>query len=256
MYRPLSPNEYSIVSQVIYQERGLTGGLAESMFMAYKGRALALDEPEFVIFEESEVERKARLAEKQRDKDKVVELNTGRELEPMEFLRKLEALGKHDKPSTEPKNSYEWFYGDESKLDARFKRLRVKFFNSPTYRKRMLQKYLDYGILQDAQLNDFPLIGEIVGEFHRKYPGTRQGIVSDYETFFGDGSGLCYEFAMRRKAFHSDLTEYLKARNFPLDWGIEEVKQHLKEDALEGQLVTLEQIAQWEGKTERSIKNP
>lgn len=48
-YRPLSQNEYVIVSKTIYEERGLSGGLAESMFMAYTGRALALDEPFFKI---------------------------------------------------------------------------------------------------------------------------------------------------------------------------------------------------------------
>jgi hypothetical protein len=86
MYRPLSNNEYAVVSKTIYEERGLSGGLAESMFMAYTGRALALDAPEFEIFQESEIERKTRLAEKQ--SEKVIELNTGAELRPMEFLNK------------------------------------------------------------------------------------------------------------------------------------------------------------------------
>lgn len=249
MYRPLSPNEYSIVSQVIYQERGLTGGLAESMFMAYKGRAMALDEPEFVIFEESEVERKARLAEKQQDK--VVELNTRNELEPLEFLRKLEALGKHDKPNMEPKNRYEWFYGDESKLDARFKRLRVKFFNSPRYRKQMLQRYIEDGVLTELQMDDFQLIGQLIGEFHRKYPGTRQGMISQYEILFGDTSGFCYRMVKERDQFHSDPScraEFLRKRNLPEDLSIDEIREHLKNKALESGSVTIDQVQAWEQK--------
>lgn len=247
MYRPLSQSEYAIVSGVIYQERGLTGGLAESMFMAYKARAMALDEPEFVIFQESEVERKARLEKKQREK--VVELKTGAELAPLEFLKKLDALGKHDKPSTEPINRYEWFYGDENKLNARFKRLRVKFFNSTKYRKLMLQRYIDYGFLTDLQIDDFELIGKVIGEFHRKYPGTRQGVISYYEILFGDASGFSYEMAMERESFFNDpafRVGLLTKLDLPDDLLIDEVRTRLKHRALEAGTVTMEQVQAWE----------
>lgn len=251
MYRPLDNNEYSIVSRTIYEERGLTGGLAESMFMAYKARAMALDEPEFVIFQGSEVERKARLEEKKREK--IVELKTGAELAPLEFLKKLDSLSKHDKPSTEPKNRYEWFFGDETKLDARFKRLRVKFFNSQKYRKHMLQQYLDYGILTEFQINDFPLIGQIIGDFHRKYPGTRQGLISYYETLFGDASGFSYKMAMERERFFNDpvfRVELLKKLNLPEDMPTDEVRTHLRSCALESGTVTVEQIEKWQSEEE------
>ncbi len=247
MYRPLSQNEHVIVSRVIYQERGLSGGLAESMFMAYKAKAMALDEPEFVIFQESEVERKARLEEKQREK--VVELTTGTELAPLEFLRKLDELGKHDKPHTEPINRYEWFYGDEGKLNSRFKRLRVKFFNSSKYRKFMLQRYIDYGFLTDIQIDDFDLIGKVIGEFHRKYPGTRQGVISYYEILFGDTSGFSYEMAMEREGFFSDpafKVELLTKLDLPKDLPIDEVRTRLKHRALESGSVTIEQVQVWE----------
>ena len=247
MYRELTPNEYVIVSKTIYEERGLSGGLAESMFMAYTGRALALDEPEFVIFQESEIERKKRLAEKQRAK--VVELQTGAELAPMEFLRKLDALSKNDKPSTEPKNPYEWFYGDEAALDIRHKRLRVKFFNSPKYRLQVLRTYLEDGILEESQLADTALVGQIIGEFHRKYPGTRQGIISYYETLFGDPSGFSYRCAMEREAFHNDpvfRAELLKKLRLDEHLSTHEVREALKKSALETGVVTAEQIVQWE----------
>ena len=85
MYRPLNPNEYTIVSHTVYQERGLSDGLADSLFMAYTARAMALDEAEFVIFQESEFERKARLAEKQQAK--VVELQTESEVVVEDYLQ-------------------------------------------------------------------------------------------------------------------------------------------------------------------------
>ncbi len=247
MYRPLSQNEYAIVSKTIYDERGLDGGLAESMFMAYKARAMALDEPEYVVFQESEAERKASLAEKQIEK--VTELNTGAELAPIEFLRKLESLTKHDKPSAEPKNRYEWFFGDETKLDARFKRLRVKFFNSPKYRKMMLQKYIDYGFLTELQIDDFQLVGQVIGEFHRRYPGTRQGIISYYERLFGDSSGFSYDMVMEREKFFSDAEfrkELLKKLQLPEDMSIDTVREDLKRSAIENGTATLEQINEWE----------
>jgi len=130
MYRPLNNNEHIVVSRVIYEERGLTGGLADSIFMAYKARAMALDEPEFTIFQESEVERKARLAEKQRET--MAALNSDFDLSPMGFLHKLEALAKNDQPHKEPKNCVAWFYGDESLLDIRHKRLKVNFLIPPS----------------------------------------------------------------------------------------------------------------------------
>lgn len=247
MYRPLSQNEHVIVRRVIYQERGLSGGLAESMFMAYKAKAMALDEPEFDIFQESEVERKARLEEKQREK--VVELTTGSELAPLEFLRKLDELGKHDKANTEPINRYEWFYGDEGKLNSRFKRLRVKFFNSSKYRKFMLQRYIDYGFLTDIQIDDFDLIGKVIGEFHRKYPGTRQGVISYYEILFGDTSGFSYEMAMERERFFNDpdfKMELLTKLDLPKDLPIDEVRTCLKHRALESGTVTIEKVQAWE----------
>jgi hypothetical protein len=247
MYRPLSPNEYAVVSQVIYQERGLDGGLAESMFMAYKARAMALDEPEFAIFQESEVERKARLAEKQQDK--VVDLPAKAEMEPMEFLKKLESFSKTDEPNKDPKNCYEWFYGNEAALSVRHKRLRVKFFNSPKYRKQVLRSYFENGVIQESQLGDTRLIGELIGEFHRKYPGTRQGIISNYEIYFGDPSGFSYRTALERKAFHEDpkyRREFLKLRKLPEHWGVEEIKIYFESDALGAGILTKEQLEQWD----------
>lgn len=247
MYRPLSNNEYAVVSKTIYEERGLSGGLAESMFMAYTGRALALDAPEFEIFQESEIERKARLAEKQ--SEKVIELNAGTELKPMEFLNKLDALSKNDKPSKDPINCFEWFYGDENALDVRHKRLRFKFFNSPKYRKQVLRSYLQDGILEEFQLANTDLVGEIIGEFHRKYPGTRQGVISYYETLFGDPSGFSYRCAKEREAFHSDpvfRAELLKKLRLDEHLSTHEVREALKKSALETGVVTTEQIAQWE----------
>jgi hypothetical protein len=246
-YRPLSQNEYVIVSKTIYEERGLSGGLAESMFMAYKGKALALDAPEFEIFQESEIERKARLAEKQ--SEKVIALNTATDLEPMDFLNKLDALSKNDKPSKDPINCFEWFYGDEAALDIRHKRLRVKFFNSPKYRQQVLRAYLEDGILEESQLADTALVGQIIGDFHRKYPGTRQGIISYYETLFGDPSGFSYRCAMEREAFHNDpvfRAEILKKLRLDEHLSTHEVREALKKSALETGVVTAEQIVQWE----------
>jgi hypothetical protein len=250
MYRPLSQNEYAIVSKTIYDERGLEGGLAESMFMAYKARAMALDEPEYVIFQETETERKARLAEKQ--KEKVTELKTGAELAPMDFLRKLEAVFSSDEPSKEPKDRYEWFFGDETKLDSRFKRLRLKFFNSPKYRKLMLQRYIDYGILTESQIDDFQLVGRIIGEFHRKYPGTRQGIISYYERLFGDSSGFSFDMVVERENFFTDVEfrrELLKKLKLPEDMSIDAVREDLRKSAIESGVLTEEEIKCWEEKS-------
>ncbi len=247
MYRPLDNNEHIVVSRVIYEERGLTGGLAESVFMAYKARAMALDEPEFSIFQESEVERKARLAEKQRET--IAALNSDADISPIEFLHKLEALTKYDQPHKEPKNCFAWFYGDESMLDIRHKRLKVKFFNSPKYRKQVLRRYLEDGIIQESQLGDTNLIGELIGQFHRKYPGTRQGIISYFEIIFGDPSGFCYSTAMEREAFYRDpvFRENLLIKlNLSDSLENAEIREELKQAALESGVLTVEQIAQWE----------
>lgn len=248
MYRPLSNNEHIIVSKAIYEERGLTGGLAESMFMAYKARAMALDEPEFTIFQESEIERKARLAEKQQET--MAALNADLNLSPMDFLHKLEVIAKSDQPPKEPKNCFAWFYGDESLLDTRHKRLKVKFFNSPKYRKQVLRRYLEDGIVQESQLSDTDLIGELIGQFHRKYPGTRQGIISYFEILFGDPSGFCYSTAMEREAFYRDpefRAQLLARLHLRVDLPLDEIREHLKKSALETGAATTEQIAQWDG---------
>ncbi len=248
-YRPLNQNEYAIVSKTIFDERGLDGGFAESIFLAYKARAMALDEPEFAIFQESEVERKARLAEKQQKT--VVELRAGSDLTLSEIAEKFENLRKHEKPSTEPKNCFEWFYGDESKLDSRFKRLRVKFFNSPRYRKHMLQRYIEDGVLNELQIDDIQLIGQLIGEFHQKYPGTRQGMISQYEILFGDASGFCFRMAKERDQFHNDplcRADFLRKRNLPEDLSICEIREYLKNKALESGSVTIDQVHAWEQK--------
>jgi hypothetical protein len=247
MYRPLNNNEHIVVSRVIYEERGLTGGLAESMFMAYKARAMALDEAEFTIFQESELERKARLAEKQRET--MAALNSDADFSPMEFLHKLEALTKNDQLHKEPKNCFVWFYGDESLLDIRHKRLKVKFFNSPKYRKQVLRHYLENGIIQESQLVDINLIGELIGQYHGKYPGTRQGIISYFEILFGDPSGFCYSTAMEREAFFRDAVfreNLLKKLNLSHYLENTEIREKLKRAAIESGMVTVEQISQWE----------
>lgn len=244
-YRPLNHNEHVIVSRTIYEERGLAGGLAESMFMAYKARAMALDAAEFEIFQESEIERKARVAVEQSKNN----FNASAELGPMEFLRKLDDLSKNDKSRTGPKNCHEWFYGDESLLDTQHKRLRVKFYNSDRYRKQVLRSYLEGGIIQEEQLGNTETLGMLIGEFHRQYPGTRQGIISSYEIFFGDASEFSYDMVMKREAFHADHTvreQFLKLRGLPEDWSIGEIKIYLKEDALKTGSATLEQINQWD----------
>lgn len=247
MYRPLSNNEYAIVSKTIYEERGLSGGLADSMFMAYKARAMALDEPEFVIFQESEVERKTRLVEKQNEK--VVELQTGAELGPVEFLKKLDAIVTNDKPSKEPKNKYEWFFGDETKLDSRFKRLRVKFFNSQSYRRHILQRYIDDGFLSESHIHDLELVGRVLREFHHKYPGTRQGIISYYEILFGDPAGFSYEQVKEREAFHSDASarkDILQKLNIQADLSDKEIREYLRKSAIQTGALSAEQIDRWE----------
>ena len=209
---------------------------------------MALDEPEFAIFQESEVERKARLAEKQRETK--VALNSEVDIAPMDFLHKLETFTKNEQPHKEPKNCFAWFYGDVSFLDIRHKRLKVKFFNSPKYRKQVLRRYLDDGIIQESQLGDTDLIGELIGQFHHKYPGTRQGIISYFEILFGDPSGFCYSTAMEREAFFRDAVfrENL-LRKLKLSHSLEnaEVREELKRAALESGVVTVEQISQWEG---------
>lgn len=247
MYRPLNNNEYIVVSRVIYEERGLTGGLAESMFMAYKARAMALDEAEFTIFQESEIERKFRLAEKQRET--LVTSNADLDIAPMDFLQRLESFTRNEQPQREPKNCFVWFYGDESLLDIRHKRLKVKFFNSPKYRKQVLRRYLDDGIIRESQLSDTNLIGELIGQFHHKYPGTRQGIISYFEILFGDPSGFCYSTAMEREAFYRDpefRAELLSRLHLRIDLPLDEIREHLKKSALETGAATIEQIAQWE----------
>lgn len=251
MYRPLNQNEHVIVSRTIYEERGLTGGLAESMFLAYKARAMALDTAEFDVFKESENERKERAIATQRERQNVTTLQTGNELSPTEFLKKLDDISKDDKPSAEPKNCYEWFYGDETLLDNQHKRLRVKFFNSDRYRKQVLRRYLEDGILLETQLGDTESIGVILGEFHRKYPGTRQGIISYYEKFFGDASGFSYDMVLEREAFFNDpayRAEFLTVRNLPKEWDIEAIKVYLKQSALETEALTVEQIERWDVK--------
>ena len=45
---------------------------------------------------------------------------------------------------------------------------------------------------------------ELIGEFHRKYPGTRQGIISYFEILFGDPSGFNYSTVMERESFYRD----------------------------------------------------
>lgn len=249
MYRPLSQNEHVIVSRTIYEERGLTGGLAESMFLAYKARAMALDTPEFDVFKGSEIERKELAIEKRREMQNVTTLQTGNEISPIEFLKKLDSLSRDDKPSAEPKNCYEWFYGDETLLDNQHKRLCVKFYNSDRYRKQVLRRYLEDGILLESQLSDTESIGVILGEFHRKYPGTRQGIISCYEKFFGDASGFSYDMVLEREAFFNDpeyRAEFLVVRNLPKEWDIEAIKVYLKKSALDTEVLTFTQIEQWE----------
>jgi hypothetical protein len=169
-------------------------------------------------------------------------------LAPMEFLRKLEALSVPDqKKARAHTNTYEWFFGDESLLDAQHKRLRVLFFNSARYRKQVLRRYLEDGIIEDV--GDVAVIKHTLQEFYQKYPGTRQGIISSYEIFFGDPSGFGYSTAKQRDAFHRDpifRAELIKSLNLLEGISISEIRESLRSSALETGAVTTEQIALWE----------
>lgn len=224
MYRPLSNNELIAVSKRIYEDRGLSGGLAESMFMAYTAKALHEDTAEYDVFVESEKERLGALS-------KNVAANFSVKEEPLEFLIELNNVCSSDGQHVhEPKNPYELYFGDESVLNPKYKRLRVLFHNSSRYRKQVLTYFTNLGVV--ANINDLNHVEQSLKDFTTKFPGTRQGVISDYEKFFGDATGFSYELAMERELFLSKkdvLLEYLKRNNLPVNWGIENIKIYLKE---------------------------
>ncbi len=239
MYRPLSHNEHVIVSRTLMQERGFDEGAAASFFMIYKGMAMRDDIPEFEAYQTSE---KSRLETKPFDQTPFIGL-TGQAL-----FDKLDELATQNSETTKkPLTISEWFFGDESRLDTKERRLRVLFYNSARYRRQVLNDYIEWGFVTDT--NDIDHIESAVNAFHAKYPGTRQGVISRYEIFFGDPSGFSYSTAMEREAFltrQEVRDDYLRTHGLPADWNLEQIKEYLRERALASGSATEADVAAWE----------
>lgn len=241
-YRPLNHNEYAIVQRTLYDVRGLNEGFAESLFMAYKAKALHDDVPEFDIFTSSEHER---LASKGIDTEKFKGL-VGTDF----FIALDNAIADSDGKSEKiPKNTFTWLFGDESPLDAKHKRLRVLFFNSARYRKQALRYYVEENIIQDT--DDISHIRNQLESFAKKYPGLRQGVISNYELYFGDPSQFSYEQVKRRKTFLTDQEArnlFLTFYNLPVNWSITDIKDYLRKVGLESGSLSPDQVEQWNNK--------
>lgn len=144
-YRPLNHNEYAIVQRTLYDVRGLNEGFAESLFMAYKAKALHDDVPE----------------------------------------------------------------------------------------------------------NDISHIRNQLESFAKKYPGLRQGVISNYELYFGDPSQFSYEQVKRRKTFLTNQEArnlFLTFYNLPINWSITDIKDFLRKVGIESGSLSPAQVEQWNNK--------
>jgi hypothetical protein len=238
-YRPLNHNEQVIVNRVLLDERGLSEGAAASFFMIYKGMALREDIAEFEFFLESEKIRRAATP---------IDTSMFEGLEGASFLNRLDDAfaSENSQPSSEPKNFTAWFFGDESLLDAKHKRLRMLFFNSQRYRDQVLRFYVELGVVNDV--NDIDDIREKITAFEHKYPGTRQGVISYYEIFFGDPSGFHYTSVQERERFFNDKAyrdTFLQERQLSTELTIDEIKNYLRQKGLETGSLTESDLQKW-----------
>lgn len=244
MYRSLSSNERIVICRVLSQERGLTEDTANSLLMAYDARAMHVDLPAFQIFQESELERKAANAQKKPSYGNWVDF----------VKNEIEQSATEKANVHRPANTYERFWGDESLFDATNKRLRVMFFNSARYRLQVLYSYVESGLLLEEDFDNLDTVRQKLHDHYKKYPGTRQGFISDYEIYFGDSSEFSYRLATMRNEFFSNVSarnDYLAHRGLPLDIGMTEIKEHMKKSALSSGMITQDQVARWELLTRR-----
>ncbi len=225
-YRPLTHNEYMIVKRTLYDVRGLNEGFAESLFMAYKAKALHDDVPEFDIFT---------ISERERLESKGIDASKLKDLEGKDFFDALnDAVSEREHSEKIPDNTFTWLFGDESLLDSKHKRLRVLFFNSARYRQQVLHYYTEENIITDS--NDMEHIRNQLEKFAKTYSGKRQGVISNYELYFGDASQFSYEQVKRRTEFltsNEARHTFLKYYNLPMHWSLPEIKDYLHSAAIE-----------------------
>lgn len=228
-----------IVKRTLYVVRGLNEGFAESLFMAYKAKALHDDVSEFDIFT---------ISERERLESKGIDASKLKDLEGKAFFDALnDAVSEHEHPEKIPESTFTWLFGDESLLDSKHKRLRVLFFNSARYRRQKLHYYTQKNIITDS--NDMDHIRNQLEKFAKTYPGKRHGTISNYELYFGDPSQFSYEQMKRRTEFltsdEARLT-YLKYYNLPTHWSLADIKDYQRKRAIDSDSLNLNQIEKWD----------
>ncbi|MBK8187454.1 MAG: hypothetical protein IPK77_09580 [Cellvibrio sp.] len=190
------------------------------------------------------------LAEEKKKKENPVEPIPKLDRNDPHYLKKLgEFLSQNS--SSESDSTVDRLFGDASDLTPESMRLRTLFFNSRNYRKTRLKLYLTEGFLTDKDLDNFELIESVLRDFRKKYPGTRMGIISLYEVYFGDPSQFAYHNVKNRKAFFADPKERQRILAFyqlPIDWDLKQIKAYFRKTGLESGSLAQSDLDAWEGK--------
>lgn len=238
-YRPLSHNERILV-KLSYQETSSTPDeICEHLIYVLEKVAEFKDLPAFEVHLEKERSKKQHPSEPLPNIDP----------DDPDYLKKL-ADAFEPYQIKNPINNSDWLFGDPSELSPELLRLRTLFFNSKRYRRSQLDFYIQEGFLTEA--DDFETIERVLKEFDRKYPGTRNGLISSYEIYFGDPSQFSYQLAKKRIAFFNDpdvRQKLIVNSGLPPDSNLDQIKSYLLEKALSSGRLKQSDVDAWEGKT-------
>jgi hypothetical protein len=237
-YRPLSHNERILV-KLSYQETSSTPDeICEHLIYVLEKVAEFKDLPAFEVHLEKEKRKK------QNPPEPFPAIDT----DDPDYLKKLaDAFAPYQIKN--PINNSDWLFGDPSKLSHELLRLTTLFFNSKRYRRSQLDFYIQEGFLTES--DDFETIERVLKEFDRKHPGTRNGLISSYEIYFGDPSQFSYQLAKSRMAFlhNPDVRkQFLLNSTLPLDSDLDQIKSYLLEKALSSGHLKQSDVDAWEGK--------
>lgn len=238
-FRPLSHNERILVKRDMQTDSATSDEICEHLIYVFEKVAAFKDISAYELYLEKEKKKK---------ENPSVPFPTIDPNDP-NFMKKLAEVIKPYQIQNPTKTS-QWLFGDTSNLHAEDLRLRTLFFNSKRYRRTVLDFYIQEGFLTES--DDVETIERVMRDFEKKYPGTRTGLISLYEIYFGDPSQFSYQNAKTRMTLFNDPQERQRVLEFyklPWDWEIDQIKSYFLERGLESGSLQQSDLDTWEGKT-------
>ncbi len=242
-YRPYTPEERrQVVNHYSIPNSQHISGLSAGEFAAHAidFHARQNDMPAFDYFLEAQADLQKRKAARdalpQAANDQYQDFMTG-------FIDVCDqTVASREQEGAVELSEYELFFGDIDRLNAKQKRLRTLFFNSPRYRRSRFQYAIERGNLVEAAIDDIALLKKHLEHYHDEYfdPTPRKGewvtLEMQYDRYFGPRELLPKYLRWSRDEFFKPGSA---TRSMALeDWGLP--KDATDEEARRGLLALCE----------------